>query len=224
MKKPVTVLIIAAVVLMIFAVILPTVYDSYAGEESAQNRETGGNTGTQTDPETVTKVEDPVGPVSDGKENNEKKSFYTALVDAISDAAEPASLSRTVTWICSLVSVIIITLIRGSLIKIKNRISGTLESATSKTNELVECYNDSNLRIGRLEKDVSLITGAVAEKSARDENTYQAVLSFAEMLFMVYNNSTTIPEGMKDVLRTKYAKMCEAVGDSEDLAAKTEDK
>ena len=211
MKKPIIALIIAASVLAVFAVLLPTVYGSNAAEVEVSAP--GANGAENKETPTVSDID-----------KNEKKSFYTSLTEAVRQASDPSSLSRTVTWICSLVSVIIITLIRGSLMKIRNRISGTLDSTTSKTNELVECYNQNNEKIDRLEKDVSLIGNTVGQKSERDERTYQAVLSFAEMLFMVYNNSTTIPDGMKDVLRSKYAKICGEAGKSAYEASDTEEK
>lgn len=144
-------------------------------------------------------------------EKSENGGFYRSLGEAIKSASDPENIRGTVTWICSLISMLVITLLRGSLLKLKSKISGTLDSATSKTNELVECYNESNRRISDLEGSLEELRSI--SRSGADEKTYGAVLSFAEMLFMVYNNSTTIPEGMKDLLREKYAALCKAGGE-----------
>jgi|GEM_PF-2121495 len=132
-------------------------------------------------------------------------SVYQVLIGRLSELTEPDNIVKAVAWLCSVASVLIITLIRNSIIKLKNKISGTLDNTAEKTNELVEAYNENNLKIDRLEALVGEVRAKAGEKNERDESVYQAVRDFSEMFFMIYNNSTTIPEGVKDIVRAKYA-------------------
>lgn len=146
-----------------------------------------------------------VGAAADVGAQEESGSISELLTGRISEMTEPENVVRAVTWASSVASVLIITLLRASLIKLRNKISGTLENAAEKTNELVECYNESNRRIDRLENTLGSLSDTAMSKNSRESETYEAVCAFADMLFTVYNGSTTIPEGMKDLLREKYA-------------------
>ena len=146
-----------------------------------------------------------VGAAADVGAQEESGSISELLTGRISEMTEPENVVRAVTWASSVASVLIITLLRASLIKLRNKISGTLENTAEKTNELVECYNESNRRIDRLENTLGSLSDTAMSKNSRESETYEAVCAFADMLFTVYNGSTTIPEGMKDLLREKYA-------------------
>lgn len=145
-----------------------------------------------------------------GAEQENRESLYDLLAERVSELSEPDNVVRAVTWISSLISVLIITLIRGSIIKLRNKISGTLDNTTEKTNELVESYNENNRKIDRLECALDELTKKTDDRNVYDRETYEALCTFADMLFTVYNNSTTIPEGMKELLREKYSGLLKA--------------
>ena len=114
-----------------------------------------------------------------------------------------------------MLSILIVTLLKSSITRLKNKISGTLDNSTHKTDELVEGYNENCRHIEELTSVTRELSAKLDEKSDIDREINENVRSFAEMLFLVYNGSTTIPEGMKDVLRTKYAKLERALAEKE---------
>lgn len=133
--------------------------------------------------------------------------YYSVIYGNIAKLFEEENLDTVITWGCSVLSVLVVTLLKGSVSRLKNKISGTLDSSTLKTDELVEGYNRNSQRLEELSALTKDLQDKLDQKTSIDAEINENVRSFAEMLFLVYNGSTTIPEGMKDVLRTKYARL-----------------
>lgn len=141
--------------------------------------------------------------------------YYSVIYGNIAKLFEEENLDTIITWGCSVLSVLVVTLLKGSVSRLKNKISGTLDSSTLKTDELVEGYNRNSQRLEELTEVTRELQDKLDEKTSIDGEINENVRSFAEMLFLVYNGSTTIPEGMKDVLRTKYARLERSLAEKE---------
>ena len=133
--------------------------------------------------------------------------YYGKVAESFADLFSKDNLGTLITWGCSVLSVLIVSLLRSSVSKLKNKISSTLDKSTLKTNELIEGYNKNNLDIAGLAEKTDGLYRMLEEKCALDRSVSEKVDAFAQMLFLVYNGSTTLPEGLKDVLRVKYAKL-----------------
>ena len=145
--------------------------------------------------------------------------YYGRISESIAAVFDTENLDTLITWCCSVLSVLIVSLLKGSVNKLKNKISGTLDGSTAKTNELIEGYNENSKRIENLEASTHRLYEMLEEKCALDSSVSEKVSAFAEMMFLIYNGSTTIPEGLKDVLRVKYANLavsCRQVSDDKE--------
>ena len=131
--------------------------------------------------------------------------YYVRISESIATLFEKENLDTLITWCCSVLSVLIVGLLKASVTRLKNKISGTLDGSTAKTNELIEGYNENSARIDELSESTDRLYQMLEEKCALDRSVSEKVSAFADMMFLVYNGSTTLPDGLKDVLRVKYA-------------------
>ena len=144
--------------------------------------------------------------------------YYSKVAESFADLFSKENLGTLITWGCSVLSVLIVSLLRSSITKLKSKISSTLDKSTDKTNELIEGYNKNSADVVALAEKTDGLYRMLEEKCALDRSVSEKVDAFAQMLFLIYNGSTTLPEGLKDVLRVKYAKLLseqEADGEGE---------
>ncbi len=138
------------------------------------------------------------------------QSFFERVKDRAKTLMTRENLDIIIGWGGSVVSVMLVALLKGSLTKLKNKISGTLDGTTAKTNELIEGYNENNRQLSELSERTAEIERQLNEKCALDRAVSEDVRAYADMLMLVYSGSTTLPEGLKDVLRAKYARLLES--------------